>query len=103
MAYTIQVRVAWDAAKNLENQRKHGVSFEEAAELFASGSDYLEIFDETHSELEDRFIAIGPIARGLVLVVWTEWDDADGIRIISARWASRREQVLYRSHMEEKQ
>lgn len=94
------MRVAWDEAKNLENRRKHGVSFEEAQELFTSGSDYLEIFDEAHSESEDRFIAIGPISRGLVLVVWTPRDD-DTLRIISARWTTDREQALYRSSMDQ--
>jgi hypothetical protein len=54
----------------------------------------LEIFDEHHSDAEDRFIAIGPIERGLVLVVWTE-RDGDTIRIISARWATARERRLY--------
>lgn len=92
--------MAWDEAKNLENRRKHGVSFEEAQELFTSGSDYLEIFDEAHSESEDRFIAIGPISRGLVLVVWTPRDD-DTLRIISARWTTDREQALYRSSMDQ--
>jgi uncharacterized DUF497 family protein len=94
------VRVAWDEAKNLANQRKHGISFEEAEKLFASGSDYLEIFDEAHSESEDRFIAIGPVTRGLILVVWTEQDE-DTLRIIIARWASEREHALYRSYMDE--
>jgi uncharacterized protein len=93
------VRVAWDGAKNLANQRNHGISFDEAVDLFVSGRDYLEIFDEAHSDSEDRFIAIGPIARGLILVVWTERDD-ETIRIISARWATEREQVLYRSYMD---
>ena len=93
------MRVAWDEAKNFANQRNHGISFEEAADLFASGSDYVEIFDEAHSVSEDRFIAIGPIARGLILVVWTERDD-ETIRIISARWASGREQALYRAYMD---
>jgi uncharacterized protein len=91
------VKVEWDEAKNLANRRKHGLSFEEAAELFASGTDYLEIFDEDHSEFEDRFIAIGPVTRGLVLVVWTERDD-DVYRIISARWANEREQALYQAY-----
>lgn len=95
------MRVAWDEAKNLANRRKHGISFEEAEELFASRSDYLEIFDEAHSESEDRFIAIGPVTRGLILVVWTEQDD-DTLRIISARWAGEREQALYRSYMEQR-
>jgi uncharacterized protein len=95
------VRVEWDEAKNLENRRKHGLSFEEAQELFASGTDYLEIFDEAHAEFEDRFIAIGPIARGLVLIVWTERDD-DSLRIISARWATDREIALYHSYMDQR-
>jgi uncharacterized protein len=55
------VRVAWDEAKNLANRRKHGISFEEAAELFASSSDYLEIFDEAHSESEDRSSPSAPL------------------------------------------
>lgn len=95
----MRVKVAWDEAKDLANQRKHGISFEEAEELFTSGSDYLEIFDEAHSGFEDRFIAIGPITRGLVLIAWTARDD-DTIRIISARWATQREQTLYHSYMD---
>lgn len=59
----------WDPAKDLSNQRKHGVSFEEARRLFESGVDYLEIYDAEHSEVEDRFLAIGPIDRGIVVVV----------------------------------
>jgi uncharacterized DUF497 family protein len=94
------VKVSWDEAKSRSNRKKHGVSFEEAAELFRSGTNYLEVFDEAHSDLEDRFIAIGPIARGVVLVVWTERDE-DTVRIISARWATKREYTLYRAFAEE--
>ena len=65
MAYTVTVKVTWDRAKNLSNKKKHGVSFEEASELFRSGVDYLELFDDAHSDDEDRFIAIGPLKRGL--------------------------------------
>lgn len=99
MTYAAEVRISWDEAKNVANQKKHGLRFEEAAELFRSGSDYLEIFDEAHSDSEDRFIAIGPISRGLVLMVWTAIEE-DVVRIISARWATQREQALYHSSME---
>lgn len=92
------MRVVWDEAKNRENQRKHGLSFAEARELLVSGVDHLEIFDEAHSELEDRFISIGPIVRGVVLVVWTERDEKT-TRIVSARFATRREVAMYRRHM----
>ena len=91
------MKVTWNHEKNLANQKKHGVSFEEASELFTSGVDCLEIFDEAHSELEDRFISIGPVRRGLVLVIWTERDE-DVVRIISARWATRREKTLFSDH-----
>lgn len=98
MTYSNAVRVTWDRAKNLANQKKHGISFEEASEVFRSGVDYLEQVDDGHSEFEDRFIAIGPIQRGMVMVVWTE-RDGDVVRIISARWATRKEQVLFRSYI----
>jgi len=74
--------------------RKHGVSFEEASDLLTSGVDYLEIFDDEHSLIEDRFIALGPIRRGMVLVIWTARDDGI-IRIISARWATMNEKNMY--------
>ena len=89
----------WDDAKDLTNRRNHGLGFGEAAELFESGVEYLEIFDVDHSESEDRFIAIGPIARGLIVVVYTEPDE-DTVRIISAREATRREQSLFREYMD---
>ncbi len=93
------MNVRWDDTKNLANQRKHGVSFEEAWELLTSGRDYLEIFDDVGSDAEDRFIAFGPISRGLVLVIHTEQDEST-LRIISARWATRHEQTLYHAHLE---
>jgi uncharacterized DUF497 family protein len=93
------VRVVWDDSKSRTNRKKHGVSFEEASALFYRGDDYLEIFDDVHSDEEDRFIAIGPIERGLVLVVYTE-RDAETVRLISARWATKRETELYRRHVQ---
>lgn len=90
----------WDDEKNLINQQKHGVSFEEARVLFESTVDYLEIFDSEHSDFEDRFIAIGPIGRGLIVVVYTEREE-DVTRIIGARLANKNEQSLCRSHMDQ--
>ncbi len=99
MTHDSVLRFEWDDAKNVANQEEHGVSFEEASELFSSGEDYLEIFDADHSNAEDRFIAIGPITRGVVLVVWTERDE-DVVRIVSARWVTKRERARYIEHME---
>lgn len=93
------MRVEWDERKNTENQIKHGVSFEEARELFTSGQDYLEMYDDAHSAFEDRYVAIGIISRGLAMVLLTEREN-DTIRIISARWATTREQRMYNEYME---
>ena len=99
MAYDRYMGFEWDAAKNKANHEKHGVSFGDAVELLRSEDDYLEIRDAAHSDHEDRFIAIGPIREGIVLVVWTERFEAT-IRVISARWATKREIELYRRYME---
>ena len=70
---------------------------EEASELFRSGVDYLEVYDEQHSEEEDRFIAIGPIKRGVVVVAFTERED-EVLRLLSARMATRGERERFEAH-----
>ena len=95
------MRFEWDSQKDLANQEKHGIGFEEAKELFLTDDDYLERFDETHSIVEERFIAIGPIRRGIVVVVYCERVD-DVLRLISARWATDSEEDLYRRYMEQR-
>ncbi len=89
----------WDKEKDLRNRRKHGLSLNEAAELLEGTSDYLEIYDKAHSETEDRFIAVGPISAGIIVVVWTH-SEVETTRIISARRATKREQALYHEHMD---
>jgi uncharacterized protein len=84
------MRFEWDPAKDAANRAKHGLSFEEAAKLFKTDADYLEIYDEEHSGKEDRFIAIGRIRRGVVVVAYTERGD-DVLRIVSARVATKNE------------
>ena len=88
------MRVEWDVDKNRENLEKHGISFEEASDLLLGVADSMEVFDAAHSEEEDRYIAIGPIVRGLIVVVFTERDE-ETVRIISAREATRRERRRY--------
>jgi len=95
------VNFEWDEDKGRSNELQHGLSFSEASQLFESAADYLAIFDEEHSEDEDRFIAIGPIARGVIVVVHAEPAE-DVIRIVSARPATRREIELYRRYMDDR-
>ncbi len=89
----------WDADKDVLNQQKHGLSFEEARRLFESVDDSLEIFDAEHSESEDRFIAIGPSGNRIIVVVFTESEEGR-IRIIGVRKATNRERALYRAQMD---
>lgn len=91
-------RFDWDPEKAEANFAKHGVRFEEVVELFSSGIDYLEIFDEAHSIEEERFLAVGLIAKGVVVVVWTDGEE-DIVRIISARIATPRERKQFEARM----
>jgi len=84
------MRFEWDPAKDKANQARRGLSFEEASELFKASVDYLEIYDEEHSDEEDRFIAVRLIRRGVIVVAYTERDD-DVLRILSARMATKKE------------
>ena len=69
---------------------------EQAREIFLSDSDYIEIFDVEHSDEEDRFLAVEAIRDGVAVVVSTERED-ETIRIISARWATRKEPRSFQS------
>ena len=85
--------IEWDEDKNLLNQKKHRISFEEAATVFA---DPLEIMidDPDHSREEHRFISIGESFRRRLLVVsYTERSKT--IRIINARRPAKRERRAY--------
>ena len=91
----------WDAAKERANRERHGISFDEVRELFTSDVDYLEIYDFEHSRDEDRFIAIGPVRRGLVVVVYTERHE-ETVRIISARRATTSEARFFSRYIGER-
>ena len=83
----------WDGDKAAANQKKHRVTFEEAATVFADP--FAAIFDDdAHSEEELREIIIGHSAENRLLPVsFTE--RAGAIRIISARRATKRERQDY--------
>jgi uncharacterized DUF497 family protein len=83
------VRYEWDPLKAARNERKHRVSFVEAATVF---SDPLAVtFDDPdHSSDEDRFITIGHSTAGRLLFV-AHADRVLAVRIISARKATRKE------------
>ncbi len=79
----------WDPDKAASNHVKHGVDFAEAATIFGD-LQARTIYDERHSEVEDRFVTIGYSDQARLLVV-VHTDRDDHIRIITARLASTRE------------
>lgn len=88
----------WDVPKAKVNQRKHGVSFDEACTVF--DDPLAKIFpDEEHSDGEQREIIVGhSIVDRLLLVSFAE--RARGrLRIISARKATRKEQRDYEENV----
>jgi hypothetical protein len=94
------IRFEWDEAKNLSNQRKHGVSFEEASQVFLDP--LLVSVKDRIQDGEQRWRTYGEVNGWLLLMVAhtvREMDEQgrtiDMMRIISARHASRKERQRY--------
>lgn len=87
------MRFEWDAIKAASNIIKHGVSFEEAIEVFYDPN-ALEDVDAAHSVEETRLFIIGLSSRRLLFIVYVETVE-DRIRIVSARKASKAEREIY--------
>ena len=88
----------WDPTKARENVQKHKVSFQRAATVFRD-SYALSIFDNDHSQEEDRWITLGRDDHGIIIVVCHTFRQSDEvsafIRIISARKATKKERQNY--------
>lgn len=86
----------WDDAKNEINQAKHGVSFEVASRVFGD-PDVLQ-FIERVEDGEERWHAIGYVTGTLLFLTVIHTypkNEAELVRIISARRATRHERKLY--------
>lgn len=90
--YRLQgIEFEWDENKAQTNFEKHGVTFEEAAEVFF---DPFYQIGNTTTNNEQRDLIIGySLAQRLLLVVYVERGRRS--RIISARPATRTERKLY--------
>ncbi len=87
----------WDDKKSASNERKHGVSFDEAKSIFTDQFARL-IADPDHSDDEDRFILLGTSIHSRLLVVCHCIRMNNSIRIISARKADKQEREIYEGH-----
>ena len=93
-----EMEFTWDAVKAASNLAKHGVAFVQAAAVLADAM-ALTVFDEEHSELEERWFTLGMNSDGKLLAVshtYTATGPASAwVRIISAREATRNERRQY--------
>ena len=91
------LRFEWDLAKARTNQRKHGVTFEDAMHVF---DDPCALFEQDRADEggEPRWQALG-LAGGVILLLVAhtvrEQGQDDVIRLISARRATRKERNRY--------
>ena len=90
-----ELRFTWDETKNRENQRRHGMSFEEAETVFYDERALL-IDDPDEPHGEERLVLLGMSERLRTLLVCHCYREQDSeIRIISARKATRAERADY--------
>ncbi len=76
------------------NLEKHGVRFEIASAVFVD-PDRITIIDDRFDYGEERLVTLGRAHDGILVVVTTERDEGQTIRIISARKPNKRERRAY--------
>jgi len=95
---TLRYRFDWDPHKAPLNAQKHTINFWQATTVFRDPR-HLSIYDEEHSEDEDRWITLGIAGKGILLVVVHTFEQMDeenvSVRIISARKATVSEIAEY--------
>ena len=83
----------WDENKNTENVRKHGLDFADTWQVFRNPV-FVKL-DDCEDYGEDRWIGIGMMSNGIVVVfIFTETDQ-EMVRIISMRKATKNERTRY--------
>ena len=89
------IEFEWNKRKASENEKKHGVSFEEAKSVFYD--EFAAQFEDSDTEGEERFLLLGlsNLSRVLVVVHCERSMEGDLIRIISARRATTNERKSY--------
>ena len=86
-----EYKFVWDSEKAKINVKKHGIYFEDAVLVFFD-ENFIDDYDELHSDNEDRIKVIGRVDK-ILTVIYTERGDRN--RIISARTATKDEVNRY--------
>jgi len=87
----------WDNTKNKTNTKKHGIDFSDAVQMF----DYplLTCIDRRKDYKEERWVSIGILKGIIAVIVYTEDDMNEVIRIISVRKATSYESKSYKDNV----
>jgi uncharacterized DUF497 family protein len=85
------VRFEWDEAKRRSNLRRHGIDFAEVVEVFAQNP--VTVADDRYDYGERRYSTLALFRGRIVSIAHTETEHR--IRLISARWASKHEEITY--------
>ena len=91
------IEFKWDAEKARTNLKKHGVRFEIAEAVFIDPN-RITVIDDRFDYGEERLVTLGQTHDGLLVVVTTQRDDEQIIRIISVRKATKQERKTYASY-----
>lgn len=84
------MKFEWDADKAQINLEKHKLRFEVAAKVFLD-PDRSQVVDDRFDYGEERFVTYGRVDGRLFVVVFTQDEATQTIRMISARKANQRE------------
>lgn len=92
-------RFEWDSNKERTNVLKHdGVTFSLASTVLHDPL-AITVYDEAHSDFEDRWVTLGQAVNGQTLVVVHTFLQIDAnhieVRVISARKADKQERQDY--------
>ncbi|HEY4112966.1 MAG TPA: BrnT family toxin [Rhizomicrobium sp.] len=93
------LKFEWDPKKSESNKRKHGLTFEDAVQVFYDPLRRLEMEGDEHGEI--RWRTVGEISGVLHIVSHTireegQTDEIEIYRLISARRATPREIRIFR-------
>jgi uncharacterized protein len=88
------IKFEWDINKEELNIKNHGINFNDAEQTFFDEF-VLDVYDDLHSDFnEQRFLILGITIKGILLVVYTvRYEEI--YRIISARKATKSEEIAY--------
>ncbi|OGM76924.1 hypothetical protein A2188_01785 [Candidatus Woesebacteria bacterium RIFOXYA1_FULL_43_9] len=90
----VPISFEWDEGNLDKNWEKHKVFYKEAEEVFFNKPLHARK-DVVHSQVEDRYIALGITNKGRKLYIVFTVRNPERIRIISARDQSKKERGLY--------